>query len=319
MKIGIIGTGAYGIALSSLFDLKNIELTMWTKLEDEFQELINKKTNSKVLDYRLNDKIKYTMNIKEITNQSDVLILAIPAKFVKNIVLEIKKYYNNQHILIATKGMVNDILISNLLKNELNTERIAYISGPSFASDIVKKEIIGLTLASNNVVTLDYFRCLFKDISYLKVEITHDIIGAQLGGILKNIIAIGAGMLEGMHVSNSTKAKFLTDSSKEIKKIIRDLDGNYKTFDTYSGIGDLFLTATSKESRNYTFGLLIGENKDFQSYLENNTIEGMENLKNIKNLLNEKKIKSKLIDILFEIVYLNKSKEKILEYLRNSN
>ena len=96
MKIGIIGTGAYGIALSSLFDLKNIELTMWTKLEDEFQELINKKTNSKVLDYRLNDKIKYTMNIKEITNQSDVLILAIPAKFVKNIVLEIKKYYVDQ-------------------------------------------------------------------------------------------------------------------------------------------------------------------------------------------------------------------------------
>lgn len=318
MKIGIIGCGAYGIALSSLFDSKDISITMWTKLEDEHEELVNNRTNSKVFDYKLNDKIKFTMSLEEITLRNEALILAIPAKFLKDVILELKKYYNGQHILIATKGMIDDNLISNYLHDELNTEKIACISGPSFASDILKKEIIGLTLASNNVVTLDYFRCLFNDTN-LVIEIAHDIIGVQLGGILKNTMAIGSGILDGIKVSNSTKAKFLTDISKEIKKIINNLSGDSKTFDTYSGIGDLLLTTTSYESRNYSFGLLIGEDKDFKSYLENNTVEGIENLRNIKNLLTENRIKSRIIDILFEIVYLSQPKEKIFEYLKNGN
>lgn len=318
MKIGIIGCGAFGIALSSLFDSKDISITMWTKLEDEHEELVNNRTNSKVFDYKLNDKIKFTMSLEEITLRNEALILAIPAKFLKDVILELKKYYNGQHILIATKGMIDDNLISNYLHDELNTEKIACISGPSFASDILKKEIIGLTLASNNVVTLDYFRCLFNDTN-LVIEIAHDIIGVQLGGILKNTMAIGSGILDGIKVSNSTKAKFLTDISKEIKKIINNLSGDSKTFDTYSGIGDLLLTTTSYESRNYSFGLLIGEDKDFKSYLENNTVEGIENLRNIKNLLTENRIKSRIIDILFEIVYLSQPKEKIFEYLKNGN
>ncbi|MBQ8472014.1 MAG: hypothetical protein IJ501_00770 [Bacilli bacterium] len=312
MKIGIIGCGAYGIALSSLFDLKNIELTMWTKLEDEYEELVNNRTN------KLNDKIKFTISLEEITLRNEALILAIPAKFLKDVIFELKKYYNGQHILIATKGMIDSNLISSYLHDELNTEKIACISGPSFASDILKKEIIGLTLASNNVVTLDYFRCLFKD-TYLDIEITHDIIGVQLNGILKNTMAIASGILDGIKVSKSTKAKFLTDISKEIKKIINNLGGDFKTFDTYSGIGDLLLTTTSQESRNYTFGLLIGENKDFKSYLENNTVEGVENLRNIKNLFKKNRIKSRIIDILFEIVYLSQPKEKVIEYLKNGN
>ena len=99
MKIGIIGTGAYAIALSSLLENKNYDITMWTKLENEYKELTENHTNLKIIDYKINDKIKFTMDMSDFFDK-DIIILAIPAKFIKNTILEFKSYYKNQHILI---------------------------------------------------------------------------------------------------------------------------------------------------------------------------------------------------------------------------
>lgn len=319
MKIGIIGTGAYAIALSSLLENKNYDITMWTKLENEYDELINNHTNLKVIDYKINENIKFTMNINDFCDK-DVIILAIPAKFIKNTILEFKNYYKNQHILIATKGIEeeNKQFINDFLEKELNTDKIACISGPSFANDVIKKDLIGLTIASKNMESLNIFKDLFSNISYLDIDLTNDIIGCELCGILKNIMAIISGILEGLNLSKSANSKFLTDASLEIQKIIEKLGGEEKTFNRYAGFGDFILTCTSHESRNYTFGYLIGKGEDFNTYQNNNTIEGLDNLNSIYEILKENNIKSDLIDILFEIVYLSKPKEEIIEYLRNS-
>lgn len=319
MKIGIIGTGAYAIALASLLENKKVEITMWTKLEQEFDELTNNHTNLKAVNYKLGKHIKFTMDLNQLIRESNALILAIPAKFVKKTLNLIKEPINNTPILIATKGLEanSKSLLHDYLKKELKTEKIACISGPSFAHDVIEKEPIGLTLASKDEETLLLFEELFRSIDYLTTEATHDIVGCELCGILKNIMAIFSGILDGIKVTYSTNAKFLVDAGYEIQKIIFAFGGNKKTFNTYAGLGDLILTCTSQESRNYTFGKLIGEGKDFETYKKNTTIEGLENLNTIYELLKEKQIQSKIIDILYEIVYFGKPKELILEYLKN--
>ena len=321
MNIGIIGTGAYAIALASIleenFNSKNLNLTMWTINEDEYQELSLKHTNSRYLDYKLNKNIKFTMDLNKLVLENDTLILAIPAKFVHSTFETINVKMEDKKVLIATKGIepVTNELISDYLKLFYNINNITCISGPSFAHDIIKKQPIGLTIASKDKNNLKNFKDLFKT-SYISFDETDDIIGCSLCGVVKNIMAIFSGILEGMQVNSSTKAKFMVDASKEIMEIIKKLKGKKETFYTYAGLGDLLLTATSTESRNFTFGLLIGMDKDFKTYLEETTVEGVESLKTTKIILEKNNLNSKIIDILDDIVNNCKDKNIILDFLK---
>ncbi len=321
MNIGIIGTGAYAIALASIleenFNSKNLNLTMWTINEDEYQELSLKYTNSRYLDYKLNKNIKFTMDLNKLVLENDTLILAIPAKFIHSTFKTINVKMEDKKVLIATKGIepVTNELISDYLKLFYNINNITYISGPSFAHDIIKKQPIGLTIASQDKNNLNYFKDLFKT-SYIIFDETDDIIGCSLCGVVKNIMAIFSGILEGMQVNSSTKAKFMVDASKEIMEIIKKLKGKKETFYTYAGLGDLLLTATSTESRNFTFGLLIGMDKDFKTYLDETTVEGVESLKTAKMILEKNNLNSRIIDILDDIVNNRKDKNIILDFLK---
>ena len=321
MNIGIIGTGAYAIALASILEeninSKNLNLTMWTINEDEYQELTLKHTNSRCLDYELNKNIKFTMDLNKLVLENDTLILAIPAKFVHSTFETINVKMEDKKVLIATKGIepVTNELISDYLKLFYNINNITCISGPSFAHDIIKKQPIGLTIASQDKNNLNYFKDLFKT-SYIIFDETDDIIGCSLCGIVKNIMAIFSGILEGMHVNSSTKAKFMVDASKQIMEIIEKLKGKKETFYTYAGLGDLLLTATSAESRNFTFGLLIGMDKDFKTYLEETTVEGVESLKTTKIILEKNNLNSKILDILDDVVNNCKYKNIILDFLK---
>lgn len=319
MKLGIIGTGAYAIALTSLLDEKNFSTIMWTKLDNEYNELTNNHTNLSIIDYKLKSNISFTMNLEELSDKSRAIIIAIPAKFLKETIKELKPFYYNQPILIATKGMVkeNNLLIHEYLQKELNTNNIACISGPSFAKDIILKQPIGLTIGSNDLNTLNYFYSIFSNISNLSIEKVNDIISIELFGIFKNIIAIGSGILNGMNINPSTITKFLYDASLDIKDIIKKLDKDINTFYTYAGFGDYLLTTTSNESRNYTFGYLIGKNENYDDYKNKTTIEGLDNLNSIINYLNSKNIKFNLLNLLNDIINKKQNKEELINYLKN--
>ena len=319
MKLGIIGTGAYAIALTSLLEEKNFSTIMWTKLENEYNELTNNHTNLSIIDYKLKSNISFTMNLEELSDKSRAIIIAIPAKFLKETIKELKPFYHNQPILIATKGMIkeNNLLIHEYLQKELNTNNIACISGPSFAKDIILKQPIGLTIGSNDLNTLNYFYNIFSNISNLSIEKVNDIISIELFGIFKNIIAIGSGLLNGMNINTSTITKFLYDASLDIKDIIKKLDKDINTFYTYAGFGDYLLTTTSNESRNYTFGYLIGKNENYDDYKNKTTIEGLDNLDTIINYLNSKNIKFNLLNLLNYIINKKQNKEELINYLKN--
>ena len=158
MNITIFEAGAYGLALSSMFLENNCNIMIWTRLEEEKEILEKDRYNKKVLpDYKISNKINFTTDIEKAVNHADVIVIAIPVKFVNNIIMEIKKYYTkNQHICIASKGIEQGscLFVDSIVKNNIKTNKVCVISGGTFAVDMIKKIPLGLSLATKNKNTI---------------------------------------------------------------------------------------------------------------------------------------------------------------------
>lgn len=321
MKIGLFGCGAYGMAISSILIENKCDVTMWTKFDEEKKQLEQTRMNEKLIpNFKISETIKLTTSIKECIKEKDLLIIAIPAAFVDDLAKAMKPYINNtHHILIATKGIEQDtgLFINQILEKYLNTSNIAVISGPSFAIDLVSKMPAGLSLASKKIKTRELAKKALHN-SYIKVRETRDIIGVEICGSIKNVIALSAGMLDGMKATESTKAMFLTEAMHDMEEILHAFGAMKKTVKSFSGIGDLILTCTSTKSRNFSFGKLIGENKskeEINEYLKNTTVEGYYTLTSIYKLLKDKHVSIPIIDLIYDIAVEGESPEKLLTFL----
>lgn len=320
MNIGIVGSGAYGLALASIFNENKCNVVIWTKFLEEKELLDNKRRDDKKLKgYKIPKEIKFTTDIKEVVLGMDLIVLAVPAPFVEDSVKELSKYYKNQPICIASKGIQQNtgLFLADVVKKYISTKNLAVISGPSFAIDIVNKVPIGLSLASKNKNVANLIKmCLQND--YIKVRITSDIIGVELCGAIKNVIAMAAGMLDGMNLPESTKAMFITESLHDIMSLITALGGSERTILSYAGFGDLLLTCTSVKSRNFSFGKLIGSKADkekIEKYKSETTIEGLYTLESIFKLTKKKKIKMPIINLIHDIIFKDKDCEELLRFL----
>ena len=319
MKICILGTGAYGIALASIFYNNNCSIKMWTNSEEEKNLLINDRKSPKI-DYELPKDICITNDMKEATSNCDIIVMVVPAKFVDNVSRELAKYYDNkQTICIASKWIEQNtcLFLYDVVKKNINTNKIAVISGGTFAVDIVKKVPIGLSLATDNDKTKEIVMKAMHNY-YVKLRPTDDIVGTELCGAIKNVIAIASGMITGMGYPDSTSAMLITESLHDIKNLINALGGNKMTILSFAGFEDLLLTCTSVKSRNYTLGKLIGEGKSAEEidyYINNNTIEGLYTLKSIRKLLNNKNIEMPIIDLIYDIIINKKEPSNLTKFL----
>lgn len=321
MNVTILGAGAYGLALSKMFLNNNCNVTIWTAVESEYKMIKKYKCNRLVLpSYKISDKIKITMNMKEALSNTKLLVLAIPVKFMRNTLIEVKKYYKNYHICIASKGIEQNSCLFpyDIVKKIFKTNKIGVISGGTFAVDMIDGAPMGLHAASKNKQTLKIIKTYLGN-ELLKIDTSNDVLGTEFWGSIKNIMAIGCGIIDGMNYPDSSKSLFFTKCFKNITDLVYDFGGNKSTATTYAGIGDLYLTCTSIKSRNYTFGKMIGGNinKDYiGEYLEATTVEGYYTLKSFYELTRKKKKKSKIIDILYTIVYSNGDLKLLDEFLK---
>ena len=162
MNITILGAGAYGLALSSMFLENNCNITMWTKSDDEIVRLEKERCNKKVLpDYIISNKIKITTSLEDSVRNANVIVIAIPVKFVNSTIIELKKYYKkNQHICIASKGIEQGscLFIASIIKKNIKTNKFCVISGGTFAVDMIKKVPLGLSLASKSKSTINIIK-----------------------------------------------------------------------------------------------------------------------------------------------------------------
>lgn len=320
MKIGIFGCGAYGMALSSILWENRCDITMWTKFDDEKSQLETTRKNEKLLpNFELPYDIKITTDIEECIKDKDLLIIAIPAAHIDTLAVQMKPYIKDNHILIATKGIEQEtgLFINQILEKYLNTKNIAVISGPTFAVDLISKMPAGLTVASKNKETIARSKKALQN-KYIKLRETDDVIGVEICGSIKNVIALSSGMLSGLGANDSTTAMLLTEAIHDMKEIIEAFNGNKKTVLSFAGFGDLLLTCTSTKSRNYTFGKMIGEKKsksELADYLSNTTVEGFYTLESIYKLLKNKDVSIPIIDLIYDIAVKGQNPEKLLTFL----
>ena len=324
MKIGLFGCGAYGMALSSILIENKCDVTMWTKFEEEKEQLEKTRKNEKLIPgFQLSDKIKLTTSVENCIKGKDLLIVAIPAAFVDDLALEMQPYIKNNHILIATKGIEQDtgLFVNQIIEKHVNTKNVGVISGPSFAIDLVTKMPAGLTLASKKKKTRELAKKALQN-KYIKLRETTDVIGVEICGSIKNVIALSAGMLEGMKANDSTKAMLITEAMLDMEEILFAFGAKKRTVDSYAGIGDLLLTCTSTKSRNYSFGKLLGEKKtpdELKEYISRTTVEGFYTLESIYKLLKHKKVSIPIIDLIYDIAVEGLEPEALLTFLVEKN
>lgn len=319
MKVGVLGAGAFGLALSHILVKNKVTVEMWTHNEEEAKVLDKKRISKKLDGYKIPKEIKFSTNLEETVNGKDLIVMAIPAFAFEDVTKQLSKYIKkNQPVLIATKGIqqntclfLNDVF-AKYLKNS-----VAVISGPTFAVDMIKDAPIGFSMATKSHKTEMVIRKCFEN-STTKFRRTRDITGIEICGSIKNVMAIASGMLEGMGVTDSTRALFLTESMNDIKELIDALGGKKKSILSFAGFGDILMTCTSKNSRNFSFGYLIGSGaskEEIDKYLENTTVEGMYTLKSIHKLVRRKKVKMPIINLIHDIIEGKKDKEEMLSFL----
>jgi len=319
MKVCILGSGAYGIALSSILSKNKVNVNMWTFSEEECSILNETRISEKLKDYKIPENVIIKTNMEECIYGSDLIVISVPAFAFEDVVKQMKKFINKKTpVLIATKGIQQNtcLFLSDVFKKYLKNP-IAVISGPTFAVDIVKGVPIGYSLATRSRKTEHIIRKCFQN-STTKFRKTRDIIGIEICGSIKNVMAIASGMLEGMGVTDSTRALFLTESMNDIKELINALGGKKKSILSFAGFGDILMTCTSHTSRNFSFGYLIGKGatkEEIDDYLNHTTVEGMYTLKSIHKLVRSKNVKMPIINLINGIISGKKDKEELLRFL----
>lgn len=319
MKIGILGAGAYGMAMASVFDNNGSKIKIWSNSEEEVNLLLTNHKSNKI-DYIIPDDFVITTDMKLVVMDADIIVIAVPSEFVRNVCMELNKYFKEEQIIcIASKGIENNscLFMDDVVSQNINGNNIAIISGGTFAEDMVKEVPVGLTLATKSKLAGDIILKAIEN-DYVKIQITDDIIGTEICGSIKNVFAIAAGMLEGMKYPESTKSLFMTEVIKDIKFLIKSLGGKEETILSFAGIGDILLTCSSSKSRNYTLGKMIGEERERQEikqYIDSSTIEGLYTLNSIKKLLKDKEIEMPIIDLISDIIMGKKDLEEFKKIL----
>ena len=291
MRVSLLGTGAYGIALALMFHKNHQSVKMWTKFEDEKKLLTEKREHTdKLPGTKIPEDIEISTDFEYVVKNADIIVIAVPAGFVNDVSYELSKYYQEeQFVLLASKGIERNScsFVADIFRRHVLTRRYAVISGPSFAVDIVTNCPIGLTLASGNKKTRTAIKEALDGDS-IKIRESRDVIGVEICGSIKNCIAIAAGILDGMGYPESTQAMFIVESLYDRRTIL-----------TYAGFGDLLLTATSKKSRNFSYGRLLGSKaskEEIDNYVNNTTIEGLYTIQSIYKLLKNKKVRIPIIN-----------------------
>ena len=320
--IGILGSGAWGTALASILN-KKTNISLWS-YEKETTKQINKyKINKNYLPgIKIPNNVTITNDLEELKTCKFIFI-CIPSQFIKKIIVKFKKFYKREMILvICSKGIekTSKELISEVIKKKIPKSKIAILSGPSFAIEVAKKKPTAVTIASKNnknakelakLINSKNFRCYY----------TNDVIGVQLGGVIKNILAIASGIVESQNLGSSARAALMTRGLAEMMKIGIAFGAKESTFYGLSGLGDLMLTCNSKLSRNFVTGLLIGKGKKIKEIIKLNKAisEGVINSKTIFYLSKKKNIEMPVCESVYRILYKNAKIKETIEKILSRN
>ncbi len=261
-KIGIIGAGSWGCALSLLLHNNGNQITVWSIMEDEINMLKKEHEHkAKLPGVILPDDMEFTTDLEEAVSGKDVLVMAVPSPFTRSTSAKMAPYITDgQKIINVAKGIEESTLmtLSEIIEQEIPGAEVAVLSGPSHAEEVGKGIPTTIVVGAKNKETAEYLQNLFMS-NVFRVYTSSDVLGIELGAALKNVVALAAGMADGLGYGDNTKAALITRGIAEIARLGISMGGRIETFYGLTGIGDLIVTCASMHSRNRRAGILIGK------------------------------------------------------------
>ena len=320
-KVGVLGAGAWGTTIAQLLSKNNSEILIWAKERSVVNNINTKHINNSFLpNIKLSKRIKATSLLEEFNN-INFLFVVIPVQYISSTLKKLKKIVGNDCVFInASKGIeIKSLkLVSHLINDAFPKNKIAILSGPNFAKEIAAGKPTASLIAANSLKKAKNISELISS-KYFRPYLSDDILGAQICGAMKNVYAIGCGIIEGKQFGENAAASIISRGFAEIKLVCKKLGGETETLMGLSGLGDLFLTCSSNKSRNFSLGLNLAKGKNFENLLKSKkTIaEGAYTVKAIQRLSKKLKINLPLNDAIYKILYQNKNIDKTINELLN--
>jgi len=304
MTIGILGGGVWGSALAKLFS--DQEVLIYTRDKKVMNSINDYHFNPKLKYATFNDNVKASDDLEDITKKS-LIFIALPAQKIREVLS--KSYFQNLNadIIIASKGIEisSSLFLSELVENLIKPKSLSILSGPCFSDEVAQDLPTAATFASLNSSIFDTISGILKTKKF-RIYYSDDIIGCQIGGALKNIYAIAAGISDGLNLGENARSALITRSFVEISRFAMFFKSKQETIFGLSGLGDLMLTCNSAKSRNTNFGIKIAniKHKNFEKELDKNAItEGYYTSKAAIKIASENNIEMPILESVFNILY----------------
>lgn len=310
-KITVFGMGSFGTALANVLAENGHTVLIWGKNEDSVKELNDHHQNKRYLkDVVLDSRIKATSDIKEAANFTDIYLMALPTKAMREVTSEIDSLIDSKKTFIhVAKGIENDTFkrVSEMIEDSISEDHnggIGVLSGPSHAEEVVIKQPTTVAASSKDEKVSKLIQDLFMN-DYLRVYTNNDLVGVELGGALKNIIAVASGIVAGMGYGDNAKAALMTRGLAEISRLGEKLGADPMTFLGLGGIGDLIVTCTSTHSRNYTLGFKLGQGQTMDEALNemNMVVEGIYTTNSVYHLAKQQNVDMPITNALYKVLF----------------
>jgi glycerol-3-phosphate dehydrogenase (NAD(P)+) len=323
-QIAVLGAGSWGTALAMVLADNGHSVRLWGHRQDQIEEINSKHTNEKYLPgVVLPPSIVGYDDLCRALANIEIVVLAVPTKAIREVLRKVRQCLTKPiTIVTVSKGIEPDThkRISEIIEEEMTSaflQDVVVLSGPSHAEEVSRRQPTTVTVSSKNMEAAERIQDLFMNHQYFRVYTNPDLIGVEIGGALKNIIALAAGITDGLGYGDNAKAALITRGLAEIARLGSALGANPLTFSGLTGIGDLIVTCTSVHSRNWRAGNLLGKGKSLGEVLENMgmVVEGVRTTKAAYQLAKKMNVKMPITNALYDVLFNGKDPKDAVDSL----
>ncbi len=319
-KVSVIGAGSWGTALSIVLSDNGHEVTVWSYKEEEVKLLHEKRENvSKLPGVRLSENIRFTADLKEAVQDKELCVLAVPSTCVRSTAGKAAPFVKPGQLFVnVAKGIEESTLmtLTDIIEEEIPGVNAAVLSGPSHAEEVGRRIPTTVVAGAKDKKTAELIQNIFMNERF-RVYTSPDMLGIELGGALKNVIALAAGAADGLGCGDNTKAALITRGIAEMSRLGVAMGGRIETFNGLTGIGDLIVTCASVHSRNRKAGYLLGQGKTMQQAMEEvrMVVEGVYSAKAARKLAEKYKVDMPIVEEVNAVLFQDKPAKEALEDL----
>ena len=319
-RVLVIGGGSFGTVLANIVAENDYPSCLWVRDEQQAHNMLHKRINERYLpNYHLHSDLQISTDLPAAIAAADTILFSVPSKVFRSVLDQVKDHIKpEQYLVTTTKGIEPEhfLLMSQVLEAYFPNNPLGVISGPNLAKEIAARHLAGTVIASENQDLRQRLQNLLQ-CTYFRVYASNDRYGVELGGALKNIYAIAAGLSAAMNMGENTRSMLMTRSLAEMSRLAVQMGANPLTFLGLSGVGDLIVTCNSPLSRNYRVGYALGQGKSLAQAIEElgEVAEGVNTLSLVKQQAEKLALNMPLVDALYALVYEGAEAESMVTLL----